>query len=114
MSSSHCEVYPPTSPVFADGVKVYRCTGMAGTINDSDADILYGVYLVIQSSLGHRIETDQRDIVASPGSSSSGPYYADIPAADLPSGSDVTFTCQIGLTAGFAGTDLKTSQLTIE
>ncbi|MBR0731092.1 hypothetical protein JQ636_40555 [Bradyrhizobium japonicum] len=87
---------------------------MATTENDTDADILYGVYLTLQTSHGHRVETDQRDIVAPPGSSSSGPFYADIPADSFAVGEVVTFTAQIGITGGFSGTDIQSNQLTIQ
>ena len=114
MSNSLCQVFPPASATIEDGVKVYRCTGMVATENDSDADILYGVYLVLQTSAGHRAETGQRDIVAPPGSSSSGPFHADISADSFAAGDVVTFTAQIGVTGGFSGTDIQSNQLTIQ
>lgn len=114
MSNSIVEVFPPSQATIEAGVKVYRCTGMVSTQNDTEADILYGVVLVLMSSQGHRVETDQRDIAAPPGTSSSGPYYADIPADSFSVGDEVTFTGQIGITGGFSGTDIKSNQLTIE
>ncbi|GAA3102873.1 hypothetical protein GCM10010520_55010 [Rhizobium viscosum] len=114
MSSATCEVFPPTIATIADGIKVYRCTGIVATINDTDADIFYNVDLILMDSLGHRVVTEQRDIVAPPGSASSGPFFADILADQFFSGDTVTFTGQIGVTAGFAGTDFKQSQVLIE
>jgi hypothetical protein len=114
MSNSLCQVFPPANAAIEGGVKVYRCTGVVATENDTEADILYAVSLVLQTSNGYRVETDQRDIVAPPGPSSSGPFYADIPADSFAVGDVVTFTAHIGVTGGFAGTDIQSNQITIQ
>jgi hypothetical protein len=114
MSSAICEVFSPTTATIEDGVMVYRCRGIVATINDTDNDIFYNVDLILQDSAGHRVVTEQRNLAAPPGSGAAGPFFADIRADQLVSGDTVTFTCQLGVTAGFAGTDFKQSHVLIE
>jgi hypothetical protein len=113
MSSATCETLPPFSLQIVDGRRVYRSENVAAAINDTNEDILYNVEAIMSDSLGHSDTTSALNVVASPGSSSSGPYFVDFDANLFNSGDDVQFTCEMHITGGFSAVDRKTNQLTI-
>jgi hypothetical protein len=113
MSSATCETLPPFSVQIVDGVRVYRSENGAATVNDTNEDILYNIEAIMSDSLGHSRTASAINVVAPPGSSSSGPYFVDFDANLFNSGVEVEFTCEMHVTGGFSAVDRKTNQLTI-